>query len=76
MAKRPIVKCNFSWIFRVVVRLGEYDKGSETDGASPVDFDVAQKITHEGFNRTSFYNDVAIVKLVQKVKFTSKKKNE
>ena len=54
------------------VRVGEHDVNSELDGAKPQEILIATKTPHENFNSVSFQNDIAILKLRQKVKFTRK----
>jgi len=52
------------------VRVGEHDVNSEKDGASPQEIRIAAKMPHEKFDSVSFQNDIAILKLSQKVKLT------
>ncbi|KAK4885130.1 hypothetical protein RN001_001401 [Aquatica leii] len=58
-----------------VVRLGEYnlEVGEDCDGTfctNSTDFSIANIVVHDGFNKTSLENDIAIVKLKQFVEFT------
>ena len=54
------------------MRVGEHDVNSEKDGASPQEILIAAKMPHEKFDSVSFQNDIAILKLSQKVKLTRK----
>lgn len=53
-----------------VVRLGEHDLESETEGATPVDYDVERTIVHEGYKSQT--NDIALIRLTRDVQFTDK----
>ena len=57
------------------MRLGEHDTSTEQDGAKPIDVQVLSYLYHEGFDMSSFKNDVAVIKLVRKVTFTRKSIN-
>jgi hypothetical protein len=59
-------------IFSVTVRLGEHRYGTDTDGAIVQDIPILQTFPHEEFNRSTAANDIAVIKLQQKVKFTGK----
>lgn len=50
-----------------VVRLGDQNLKSRTDGLSEVDIPIAEFITHEQYRRSSYYNDIALIKLSRSV---------
>jgi len=55
------------------VRLGELDLNPEVeDGANPVDIPIERYIVHESYKKTSYVNDIALLKLNRSVTFTSK----
>jgi len=45
------------------VRLGELDLDSEVDDASPVDFNISERIQHPDYILPAKYNDIALIKL-------------
>lgn len=53
------------------VILGELDQETTDDVASPLQFDVAERITHPKYIRRTSRNDIALLKLNQTVKFNS-----
>ncbi|XP_039760066.1 uncharacterized protein LOC120633784 [Pararge aegeria] len=53
-----------------VVRVGELDLASETEGATPVDVLIKTKIKHEDYNAKAFTNDIALLVLQNDVQFT------
>lgn len=52
-----------------VVRLGELDFESGEDDASPRDYNVAEYITHPGYEDPRFYHDIGLIMLGEKVVF-------
>lgn len=56
------------------MRLGElnFDPG-QVDGASPVDIKVDKTIPHANYSTTKRIADIGLVKLMNKVTYTSKK---
>lgn len=50
--------------------MGELDYESTTDGADPKDFQISALITHPQYNDDSSYNDIALIRLTQKVVLT------
>ncbi|XP_039760362.1 venom serine protease Bi-VSP-like [Pararge aegeria] len=58
------------FIIRYVVRVGELDLASETEGATPVDVLIKTKIKHEDYNAKAFTNDIALLVLQNDVQFT------
>ncbi|CRL05174.1 CLUMA_CG018012, isoform A [Clunio marinus] len=52
------------------VRLGDQNIKSRTDGLVEVDIAIAEFIAHEDYRRSSFYNDIALIKMAQRVDFT------
>ncbi|XP_065353230.1 venom protease-like [Cloeon dipterum] len=55
-----------------VVRLGEHDLSTSDDGASPVDYRVQSVIVHPDYSPPSKYNDLALIRLANDVRFTQK----
>lgn len=53
-----------------LVRLGELDVGTDTDGANPIDVLVEKVVTHPEFDEETLHNDIAILKLNKDVQFT------
>ncbi|KAI4503082.1 hypothetical protein M0802_002126 [Mischocyttarus mexicanus] len=53
-----------------MVRLGDLDLDSTTDGADPIDVLIDQKIVHPQYNPSSHINDIAIIKLADEVPFS------
>lgn len=53
-----------------VARLGELDLSSSNEGANPIDIPIERKKLHESYSPVSHTNDIAIVTLSEKVKFT------
>ncbi|XP_055524826.1 serine protease snake-like isoform X2 [Wyeomyia smithii] len=54
------------------VRLGDQNLVRQDDGAQPKDVDIESFIRHPNFKRMQgLYNDIALVKLVDSVKFTN-----
>jgi len=49
------------------VRLGEHELYNDTDGATPVDIRVANKIIHKGYDRKKLTDDIAILRLERDV---------
>ncbi|XP_055534263.1 CLIP domain-containing serine protease B4-like isoform X2 [Wyeomyia smithii] len=59
------------------IRLGEWDLASDQDCNSesictdpPIDVGIESMVSHEGFNKLTLINDVALIKLNQSVNFT------
>ncbi|XP_054259712.1 venom protease-like isoform X2 [Macrosteles quadrilineatus] len=58
-------------LFVKKVRLGDLDLDPNVvDGANPMDFDVEKVTWHEGYSNARKENDIALIKLKNKVKFT------
>lgn len=55
-----------------MVRLGDLDLNSTTDGADPIDISIENTIVHPQYNTTSFTNDIAIIRLAEDVPFSRK----
>lgn len=53
----------------VRVRLGELNLQKNNDGANPIDILVEEIIVHPDYVSTSKYNDIALIRLSNKVKF-------
>lgn len=59
-------------MFRAV-RLGELNLNPNVeDGASPVDYDVEEKIPHEHFSKKNLTNDIGLIKLKNWVNYNGK----
>ncbi|KAK2721359.1 venom protease-like [Artemia franciscana] len=56
-----------------LVRLGEHDLASASDGANPIDISIAKKTIHEDYDGQgkSWQNDIAILTLARSVPFTN-----
>ncbi|CAG5056907.1 unnamed protein product [Parnassius apollo] len=54
-----------------LVRLGELDLAKDDEGATPVDVLIKNKIKHEEYSPKAFTNDIGILVLDRKVKFTN-----
>lgn len=61
---------------RYTTRIGDLDLFSDQDGANPVEILIAERIIHNGYNPTTFVNDIAILRLETPVKYTSECKND
>lgn len=55
----------------VKVRLGELNLQNNNDGANPIDISVDDIIIHPNYISTSKYNDIALIRLAQIVKFNN-----
>jgi len=55
-----------------MVRLGEHDLSTEEDGASPVDYPVANVIVHPDYRPNMKYHDIALLELSRDVSFSQK----
>jgi len=53
----------------VRVRLGDLNLQNDNDGAHPVEFLVEEILIHPEYNKTSKYNDIALLRLDNAVKF-------
>lgn len=53
------------------VRLGDHDLFSSDDGTQPMDIAVVSVIRHQQFQRRTFLNDIALLKLESSVEFTN-----
>ncbi|XP_053615647.1 uncharacterized protein LOC128678250 isoform X2 [Plodia interpunctella] len=54
-----------------LVRLGELDLASETDGATPVDLLIKEKMKHEQYSTKTHANDIGVLILEKDVEFTA-----
>jgi hypothetical protein len=62
-------------LYRTVVRLGDLNlDDSVADRASPIDVPVEKTFVHENYNPTAHTVDIALVKLKNRVEFTSELK--
>lgn len=53
-----------------MVRLGDHDITTTSDGATPVDISIARSIQHPGWNSNTLSDDICIVKLSRPVAFS------
>merc|ERR1712179_411716 len=53
-----------------MVRLGDHDITTTSDGATPVDISIARSIQHPGWNSNTLSDDIAIVKLSRPVTYS------
>lgn len=53
------------------VRLGDLNLQTNNDGAHPVEFLVDETIVHPDYIKTSKYNDIALLRLDNKVQFNN-----
>lgn len=51
----------------VIVRLGDQNLRTRTDGVMEVDAKIAEFIKHEKYRKTSMSNDIALIKLERPV---------
>lgn len=73
-----ILTIDFNFFFRVGVRLGEYDVSTESDCdkmtgicAPPVqDFYIEDIVAHPEYNKKTFINDIALVRLATSANLT------
>lgn len=56
----------------VVVRLGDLDLTSDTDGAAPRDYEIQEFIKHPEYTARTKYNDIALVRLAVPVLINSR----
>ncbi len=67
-----IDNCPFDpFCYRKVVRMGDHDLESTEDDATAENYKVLQIIRHEDYNRRSFENDIALLKLDRDVTYTA-----
>ncbi|XP_047111190.1 venom protease-like [Schistocerca piceifrons] len=52
------------------VRIGDLNLLAEDDGATPIESDILEKKMHEGYRKGRFENDIAILKLKDKIPFS------
>lgn len=52
------------------VRLGDQNLNHREDGMNELDVDIDEFISHEGFNSSSYYYDIAVIRLSESVKFS------
>lgn len=50
-----------------IVRLGDQNIKSTLDGLIEVDVPIAEFIRHENYRRSSYYNDIALIKMTRNV---------
>lgn len=53
-----------------IVRLGDQNIKSQADGLTEVDIQIAEFIKHENYRRSSYYDDIAVIRLARNVEFT------
>jgi len=51
-------------------RLGVLNIYSESDDPSPADYKVVERVVHPKYNSTYVYNDIALFRLEEEVKFS------
>ncbi|OXA58748.1 Proclotting enzyme [Folsomia candida] len=56
----------------IKIRLGEYDFSNTRIQSSPEDFEVLSITVHEEFNRYSYQNDIALLRLARSAYFNNK----
>lgn len=54
-----------------LVRLGDLNLATTDDGAQPTDFKIKRFIRHNNYNPMTKQNDIALIELEDKVKFSS-----
>jgi len=54
-----------------MVRLGDHDITTTSDGATPVDISIARSIQHPGWNSNTLSDDICIVKLSRPVSYSN-----
>jgi len=52
-------------------RLGDLNIYSEPDDAKPVDYKIVEHVVHPNYNATYVYNDIALFRLGEEVKFSA-----
>lgn len=52
-------------------RLGDLNIYSEPDDASPIDYEIVERVVHPNYNSTYVYNDIALFRLGEEVKFSA-----
>ncbi|CAI6366493.1 unnamed protein product [Macrosiphum euphorbiae] len=52
-------------------RLGDLNIYSEPDDARPVDYKIVERVVHPNYNSTYVYNDIALFRLEEEVKFSA-----
>lgn len=52
-------------------RLGDLNIYSDPDDASPVDYEIVERVIHPDYNPTYVYNDIALFRLGEEVKFSA-----
>lgn len=50
-----------------VIRLGDQNLRSRNDGLTEVDISIAEFIKHESYRKSSYYNDIAVVRMSRSV---------
>ncbi|XP_077294236.1 venom protease isoform X2 [Arctopsyche grandis] len=53
-----------------LVRLGELDLESDTDGATPIDVPIEMQLKHQEYNSNQYSNDIGVLKLSYDVPLT------
>ncbi|XP_069687959.1 venom protease-like [Periplaneta americana] len=73
ITKRHIITaghCVYNRRDLTLARLGDLDLKNDSDGASPINVPIEDRMVHEDYNPTTFVNDIAIIRLNQDVDFT------
>ena len=50
-----------------VIRLGDQNLRSKSDGLTEVDIPIAEFIKHENYKRSSYYDDIALIRMSRSV---------
>lgn len=58
-------------MFATHVRLGDFNYGTNTDDASPVDIRISEIITHPNFTITEQYDNIGLIRLKKSVEFNA-----
>jgi secreted trypsin-like serine protease len=50
-----------------IVRLGDQNLRTRNDGLTEIDIPIAEFIKHESYRKSSYYNDIALIKMSRSV---------